>query len=104
MEAVSQHQLAGIGQSSWGPTGFAVLRSEHDAQAALAHARASRALAPHLDVAIVRGRNRGATLARADGTDERDAAEEPAPCSAPDHPARVHAGFGTAQGEHNAAA
>jgi beta-RFAP synthase len=105
IEAVSQHQLAGIGQSSWGPTGFAVLRSEHDARAALAHARASRALAPHLDVAIVRGRNRGATLAWADGTDEREAAEKPAPSRSSDHPGRVHAGFGAAApGERNAAA
>ncbi len=51
-----------IGQSSWGPTGFAIVASEADAQALVAAARADGHLDPRLDVRIVAGRNRGAIV------------------------------------------
>jgi beta-RFAP synthase len=59
---------AGVGQSSWGPTGFAVVASAADAHQALAAARAARVLDPALDVRVVAARNRGASVA-VDATD-----------------------------------
>jgi beta-RFAP synthase len=55
---------AAIGQSSWGPTGFAVFASQADAERAVDRARAAGQVAPLLELAIVRGRNHGALLAR----------------------------------------
>ncbi len=55
--------IRGIGQSSWGPTGFAIIGSEHDAM------RLSRAAAKRwpaetgLAFAVSRGRNRGGEVA-----------------------------------------
>lgn len=73
MESVALHQVAGIGQSSWGPTGFAILPSQDAAEAALAAARDAQAIAPGLAVSIVGGRNRGASVetCHADGTTTR---------------------------------
>lgn len=51
---------AGIGQSSWGPTGFAVVPSAPAAQALLAAAQPS--LDPALAVHLVRARNHGARI------------------------------------------
>ncbi len=53
---------AAIGQSSWGPTGFAVLPSQASAEALLLAARAADVIDPALDVSIVAARNRGALL------------------------------------------
>jgi beta-ribofuranosylaminobenzene 5'-phosphate synthase len=53
---------AAIGQSSWGPTGFAILPSQASAEALLLAARAAGAIDPALDVRIVTARNHGATL------------------------------------------
>ncbi|HSN32830.1 MAG TPA: beta-ribofuranosylaminobenzene 5'-phosphate synthase family protein [Ideonella sp.] len=53
---------AAIGQSSWGPTGFAVLPTPAAAEALLASARSARALDPALVVRVVRGCNRGARI------------------------------------------
>jgi len=53
---------AAIGQSSWGPTGFAILPSQAGADAAVQALRASRALEPGLALSIVAGLNRGALL------------------------------------------
>jgi beta-ribofuranosylaminobenzene 5'-phosphate synthase len=53
--------ILGIGQSSWGPTGFALLASLADAEAA-AKAAAERFRARNLDFRIVGGRNRGADV------------------------------------------
>jgi len=55
---------AAIGQSSWGPTGFAIFPSQADAERALDRARAAGQVAPSLELQIVRGRNHGALLAR----------------------------------------
>ena len=53
---------AAIGQSSWGPTGFAILPSQAHAEAVLEAARAANAVAVGLTLNIVAGRNGGATL------------------------------------------
>ncbi len=53
---------AAIGQSSWGPTGFAILPSQASAEALLLAARAASVIDPALDVRIVAARNHGALL------------------------------------------
>ncbi len=53
--------LTGIGQSSWGPTGFAFVPSEADGLALLAEARA-RARHAGLTFELARGRNQGAVI------------------------------------------
>lgn len=62
---------AATGQSSWGPTGFAILPSQAQAEALVAAARAANVIAPGLTLRIVSARNTGATLVdhrRAPGT------------------------------------
>lgn len=54
--------FAGVGQSSWGPTGFAFLRSEAEAQGLAAQARERWHAAPHLRFHVCRGRNEGARI------------------------------------------
>lgn len=61
----SERQLvhgAAIGQSSWGPTGFAILPSQTCAEAAVAALKTARLMEPGLTVRIVAGLNHGATL------------------------------------------
>ena len=53
---------AAIGQSSWGPTGFAILPSQAQAEAVVEAARAANVLATGLTLTIVAGRNQGATV------------------------------------------
>jgi len=53
--------ILGIGQSSWGPTGFALLSSLAQAEA-VAKAAGARFAAHHLDFRVVGGRNRGADI------------------------------------------
>ena len=53
---------AATGQSSWGPTGFAILPTQAQAEAVVEAARAANIVAPHLSVRIVSGRNTGATV------------------------------------------
>lgn len=53
----------GIGQSSWGPTGFAFAPSEDAASAVVA--AAGDAAGKDIDIRIVRGRNDGATIGSA---------------------------------------
>jgi beta-ribofuranosylaminobenzene 5'-phosphate synthase len=53
---------AAIGQSSWGPTGFAILPSQASAESAVQALQAARLLEPGLAVSIVAGLNRGALL------------------------------------------
>lgn len=52
----------GIGQSSWGPTGFAIFPSETQAHQALRKVRDSGALADGLEMRICRGRNQPAEI------------------------------------------
>jgi beta-RFAP synthase len=60
LEAVAAEQKAGIGQTSWGPVGFAFVATAQDAERALATAQRVTQGAP-LAFAIASGRNRGAT-------------------------------------------
>jgi predicted sugar kinase len=57
----SEHGAA-TGQSSWGPTGFAILPTQAQAEAVVEAAREANAIAPNLKLRIVPGRNRGATM------------------------------------------
>ncbi|NUT14981.1 MAG: beta-ribofuranosylaminobenzene 5'-phosphate synthase [Cupriavidus sp.] len=54
---------AALGQSSWGPTGFAILPSQASAQQMVDALRAAQVAAPSLVLRIVAGRNAGAVLA-----------------------------------------
>ena len=54
--------LAAIGQSSWGPTGFAIVPSQASAEALLLAARAAGMVDAALEVRIVAGRNRGGVV------------------------------------------
>ena len=54
--------IYGIGQSSWGPTGFAIIPSEADAEALLAAARRRWPDESTLAFQISRGRNRGGEI------------------------------------------
>lgn len=62
IEWIEQHQCAGTGQSSWGPTGFAIMSSAQEAERAIAGARAAGAVDPALRILVVRGRNHGARV------------------------------------------
>jgi beta-ribofuranosylaminobenzene 5'-phosphate synthase len=62
LEWVAAHTPAGIGQSSWGPTGFAVLPSADAAQQIVAAARAAGVVDAALDLRIVGGCSHGALL------------------------------------------
>jgi len=73
--------IAGVGQTSWGPTGFAIVDSEVRAQALLRKARERFAAREELVFAVARARNRGHTLevlseARAHATQAEPAADE----------------------------
>lgn len=61
LDWVATQGLKGIGQSSWGPTGFAFVRSESDA-AALLETLQSLGDFAGLRFQIVRGRNQGAEI------------------------------------------
>jgi beta-ribofuranosylaminobenzene 5'-phosphate synthase len=54
--------ITGIGQSSWGPTGFAVLASEKEATDYLREARTRWPAASGLAFHVMGGRNRGASV------------------------------------------
>lgn len=53
---------AGIGQSSWGPTGFMITRSAEEAERAIAAARAAGVVDPALRLVVVTANNRGALV------------------------------------------
>lgn len=59
LEWLESRGIAGVGQTSWGPTGFAIFDSEVRAHALLVDARERFAAAHRLEFAVVRGRNRG---------------------------------------------
>lgn len=60
LEWIEQRYCAGIGQSSWGPTGFAILPSSERASEVVAATRAAGVVDPGLRLMIVSGRNDGA--------------------------------------------
>ena len=51
-----------VGQSSWGPTGFAILESQQHAEALLQQARLAFANKSNISFQIVRGKNTGAQI------------------------------------------
>lgn len=61
IDGLASAGAVGTGQSSWGPTGFAFASSQEAAEAMVASVSA---IVPEgLEIRIVRGRNRGATIA-----------------------------------------
>ncbi len=60
IDAMAKTGAAGIGQSSWGPTGFAFAPSQDTAEAMVAAARAQAG--DGIEVRVVRGRNTGAKI------------------------------------------
>jgi beta-RFAP synthase len=63
LEGLAKDGVTGLGQSSWGPTGFAFARSDSEARSMLQAARkAAEDSALHFQ--IVRGRNRPASVSR----------------------------------------
>ena len=81
------HSVPAIGQSSWGPTGFAILPSLAEAEALVAAARAGGLIGPHLALRIVQARHRGADIdinvahAQAQAQAHAPNAAPAAPCS-----------------------
>jgi beta-RFAP synthase len=83
---LGEQGLAGIGQSSWGPTGFALTPTEANARR-IADALSSRLDDANISLKICAGRNRGAEIRRspavierrafARATDRRDARRAP---------------------------
>jgi len=63
VEWIASRAHAGIGQSSWGPTGFAFVETRAEAEQLMATARAEGLIAPGVQVRIVQGRNTGARIA-----------------------------------------
>jgi predicted sugar kinase len=51
-----------VGQSSWGPTGFAFVPSQAIADEAIAALRARQCMEPGIRLMAVRARNRGARI------------------------------------------
>jgi len=60
MDWIEAHALAGVGQSSWGPAGFAIVRGDEDARGTLAAARAAGVVDARLDVRVTAARDHGA--------------------------------------------
>jgi len=72
MQALARAGGCGIGQSSWGPTGFAFLPDAAPAAAAVAALRADASFAA-LDIRVCRGLNHGALINVAPGVATRGA-------------------------------
>jgi beta-RFAP synthase len=67
MRWISERHEAAVGQSSWGPTAFAILPSLQEAQRVVESAKVAKAAGvteAGLDITIVAGRNRGADIVR----------------------------------------
>ena len=62
LEWLGSHGLKALGQSSWGPTGFAVCPSEPMANRLMAEAQIRFGREFGLDFAVTRGRNQGARV------------------------------------------
>jgi beta-ribofuranosylaminobenzene 5'-phosphate synthase len=59
---IGAHACAGIGQSSWGPTGFAVVASIDEARSVLHAAQRAGVVDPALQIRVAPVRNRGAGI------------------------------------------
>ena len=68
IEWIGTHTPAAIGQSSWGPTGFAVLPSAEAAEAIVQSARAAGMVDAGLELHTVRAREHGALLTALDAS------------------------------------
>ncbi|MBV1707687.1 MAG: GHMP kinase [Hyphomicrobiales bacterium] len=66
MAALASAGACGIGQSSWGPTGFAFARHEAEARTILGQKNVAAATKA-LHVSLVRGHNQGATIIETSG-------------------------------------
>ncbi len=64
MEWIEAAGVCGVGQSSWGPTGFAIVGSPDEAERLIGEARARFGALPHLAFDCVRGSNAGARIER----------------------------------------
>jgi beta-RFAP synthase len=64
VEWIGSHAPSAIGQSSWGPTGFAILPAIEEAQVIVAAARLAGVIDPGLQLRLVGARNHGATVMR----------------------------------------
>jgi len=62
IEWIAAHARAGTGQSSWGPTGFAVLASADEARRVVADALGAGAIDPALRLVVAAPRNHGARV------------------------------------------
>jgi beta-RFAP synthase len=62
LEWLRRSGFAGAGQSSWGPTGFAILGGEEPAQALVEEMRRRFGAGGELSFRVCRGRNRGAEI------------------------------------------
>ena len=62
LRTAAERGATGIGQTSWGPTGFGFV-PDQDVAERLYHSLVEEAKARGLEIAIVRGRNTGATVA-----------------------------------------
>jgi beta-ribofuranosylaminobenzene 5'-phosphate synthase len=51
-----------VGQSSWGPTGFAILENQQQAESLQTQAQLAFAGRPNISFQIVRGKNTGASI------------------------------------------
>jgi beta-ribofuranosylaminobenzene 5'-phosphate synthase len=63
LAVIEAEGVPGVGQSSWGPTGFAIFGDAAAAEEAAADLRARFADRPDLGFEVVAGSNRGATIA-----------------------------------------
>jgi predicted sugar kinase len=61
MQTLAEAGATGIGQSSWGPTGFAFAANDHDARR-FAAVLEQKGITKRLDLLICRVLNRGASV------------------------------------------
>jgi beta-ribofuranosylaminobenzene 5'-phosphate synthase len=62
LSTLAANRAAGIGQSSWGPTGFAFARGDDEAGRLAGALASARGASEPLDIQICRALNRGATI------------------------------------------
>ena len=74
LDWLASRGFAGVGQTSWGPTGFVLLDSEWRSLELLAELRTRFRAEAGLRFALSRGRNRGAEVSLASGSPQTAAA------------------------------
>ena len=68
---LQKNGAACVGQSSWGPTGFAILENQQQAESLQAEAKLVFAGKPNISFKIVRGKNTGASIKQINTYSER---------------------------------